>query len=56
MVVYVINKYGKPLMSCSPRKARILLKTGKAKVIKRVTSRKCGINEVKRSIPMLSET
>ena len=35
MVVYVINKHGKPLMPCSPRKARILLKTGKAKVIKR---------------------
>lgn len=36
MVVYVINKYGKPLMPCSPRKARILLKLGKAKVIKRI--------------------
>ena len=35
MVVYVINKYGKPLMPCSPRKARILLKQGKAKVIRR---------------------
>jgi hypothetical protein len=35
MVVYVVNKHGKPLMPCSPRKARILLKTGKAKVIKR---------------------
>ena len=35
MVVYVINKHGKPLMPCSPRKARILLKNGKAKVIKR---------------------
>jgi len=35
MVVYVINKYGKPLMPCSPRKARILLKLGKAKVIRR---------------------
>jgi len=35
MLVYVINKYGKPLMPCSPRKARILLKLGKAKVIKR---------------------
>ena len=33
MVVYVINKHGKPLMPCSPRKARILLKTGKAKVL-----------------------
>lgn len=35
MVVYVINKHGKPLMPCSPRKARILLRQGKAKVIKR---------------------
>ena len=35
MVVYVVNKHGKPLMPCSHRKARILLKTGKAKVIKR---------------------
>lgn len=35
MVVYVINKHGKPLMPCSPRKARVLLKQGKAKVIKR---------------------
>lgn len=32
--VYVLNKYGKPLMPCSPRKARVLLKEGKAKVIK----------------------
>lgn len=35
MLVYVINKHEKPLMPCSPRKARLLLKTGKAKVIKR---------------------
>lgn len=35
MLVYVINKNGKPLMPCSPRKARILLKEGKARVIKR---------------------
>jgi hypothetical protein len=35
MLVYVVNKYGKPLMPCSPRKARILLKEKKAKVIKR---------------------
>jgi hypothetical protein len=35
LVVYVINKHGKPLMPCSPRKARILLKQGKAKIIKR---------------------
>ena len=35
MVVYVINKHGKPLMPCKPRKARILLKQGKAKVINR---------------------
>ena len=35
MLVYVLNKNGKPLMPCSPRKARILLKENKAKVIKR---------------------
>lgn len=34
MVVHVINKDGKPLMPCSPRKARLLLKSGKAKVVK----------------------
>jgi len=35
MLVYVLNKKGKPLMPCSARKARVLLKEGKAKVIKR---------------------
>ncbi len=35
MIVYVINKHGNPLMPCSPRKARLLLKQNKAKVIKR---------------------
>ncbi|AOY75930.1 hypothetical protein CLFO_05980 [Clostridium formicaceticum] len=35
MLVYVINKHGKPLMPCKPRKARKLLKQGKAKVVKR---------------------
>ena len=34
MLVYVLNKHGKPLMPCSPRKARILLKEGKAKPVK----------------------
>lgn len=33
--VYVINQHGKPLMPCKPRKARLLLKQGKAKVVKR---------------------
>ena len=33
MLVYVLNKEGKPLMPCSPSKARKLLKQGKAKVI-----------------------
>jgi RRXRR protein len=36
MFVYVLNCHGKPLMPCSPRKARILLKVGKAKVVKMV--------------------
>ena len=35
MLVYVINKHGKPLMPCSPAKARHLLRDGKAKVIRR---------------------
>ncbi len=35
MYVYVINKHGKPLMPCKPRKARVLLQTGKATVVKR---------------------
>ena len=34
MIVYVINKNGKPLMPTTPRKARLLLKQGKTKVIK----------------------
>lgn len=35
MFVYVLNKHGKPLMPCKPRKARVLLKNGKAKVVNR---------------------
>jgi len=35
MKVYVINKYGRPLMPCSPRTARLLLRDKAAKVIKR---------------------
>lgn len=35
MLVFVINKHGEPLMPCSPRKARLLLSNGQAKVIKR---------------------
>ncbi|MBO7184787.1 MAG: HNH endonuclease [Oscillospiraceae bacterium] len=35
MPVYVQNKYGQPLMPCSPAKARHLLKDKKAKIIKR---------------------
>ncbi len=33
--VYVLNKRGKPLMPCSPGKAKVLLKESKAKVVKR---------------------
>lgn len=36
MLVYVLNKYGDPLMPCKPRKARILLRDGKAKVVKKI--------------------
>ncbi|MBQ3345472.1 MAG: RRXRR domain-containing protein, partial [Synergistaceae bacterium] len=35
MLVYVLNKDGKPLMPCESVKARILLKERKAKVIRR---------------------
>lgn len=35
MFVFVLNKHGKPLMPCKPRKARILLKSGDAKVVRR---------------------
>ena len=35
MFVYVFNKHGEPLMPCSPRKARRLLRAGKARVIHR---------------------
>jgi RRXRR protein/HNH endonuclease len=34
--VYILNQHGRPLMPCTPRTARLLLKTGKAKVVKRV--------------------
>lgn len=33
--VYVLNMHGEPLMPCSPQKARLLLKEGKACVVKR---------------------
>ena len=35
MLVYVLNKNGEALMPCKPRKARLLLKEGKAKVVNR---------------------
>jgi len=34
-VVYVLNQRGEPLMPCSPRKAKMLFKKGKAIVVKR---------------------
>ena len=34
-MVYVVSKYGKPLMPTTPRKAKLLLRSGKAKCIKR---------------------
>jgi hypothetical protein len=34
--VYIINRLGKPLMPCGPRKAKLLLKSGKAKVVKMI--------------------
>ena len=35
MKVYVINRKGRPLMPTTPRKARLLLKSGKAKIVRR---------------------
>lgn len=35
MIVYVLNKHGKPLMPCKPAKARHLLRDGKAVVLRR---------------------
>src|SRR3989440_7797160 len=36
MFVYILNCHGQPLMPCQPRKARLLLKAKKAKVVKMV--------------------
>ena len=36
MLVFVINANGERLMPCSPRKARLLLKSGKAKIVSRL--------------------
>jgi RRXRR protein/HNH endonuclease len=36
MFVFILNCLGEPLMPCKPRKARLLLKSGKAKVVKMV--------------------
>lgn len=35
MYVYVLNQHGEPLMPCSPRKARIMLRDHKATVVRR---------------------
>ncbi|MEW6296087.1 MAG: RNA-guided endonuclease IscB [Candidatus Diapherotrites archaeon] len=35
MLAYVLNRHGEPLMPCGPRKARLLLKEGKARVVLR---------------------
>lgn len=36
MFAYILNCHGEPLMPCKPRKARLLLKSGKAKVVNMV--------------------
>src|SRR5437667_10739489 len=36
LFVYMLNCHGQPLMPCQPRKARLLLKAGKAKVVRMV--------------------
>ena len=33
MLVFVLNRHGEPLMPCKPRKARLLVKEGKAKIV-----------------------
>ncbi len=33
--VYVLNKHGRPLMPCSPTRARKLLRDGRAKVVRK---------------------
>lgn len=35
MLVYVLNRHGQPLMPCSARKARLLLKQKEAVVVRR---------------------
>jgi hypothetical protein len=36
LFVYILNCHGQPLMPCQPREARLLLKAGKARVVKMV--------------------
>src|SRR6266567_2875202 len=36
MFVFILNCHGEPLMPCKPRQARLLLKSGKAKVARMV--------------------
>ena len=36
LFVYMVNCHGEPLMPCQPRKARLLLKQGKAKIARMV--------------------
>src|SRR5260370_27704648 len=36
LFVYMLNCHGQPFMPCQPRKARVLLKEGKAKVVRMV--------------------
>lgn len=35
MLVFILNQHGKPLMPCTPQKARKLLESGKARVVRR---------------------
>ena len=37
MFVFVLNKHGEALMPCKPRKARLLLKEKKAKIVSYTT-------------------
>lgn len=40
--VFLFNRDGKPLMPCCPRKARLLLKSGQAFVVKKYPWLCCG--------------
>lgn len=55
MYVYVLDYHGEPLMPCSPRKARLLLKERRAKVVRRtpfVVQLVCGSSGYKQKVSL----